>query len=95
MTLFRPDLPPHGTDVIRSLHPEIKQLIKSATRTIAANPECGEPLKRELHRLRKHRVRRFGILYAVDQRKRVVRLMTVGHRRSVYEELTERFRRKT
>lgn len=95
MTPFRPDIPPHVADVIRSLHPDLKQLIKSAIRTITANPEYGEPLKRELDGLRKYRVRRFRIVYTVDQKTRVIRLMAVGHRRSVYEELTERLRRKT
>ncbi len=87
-------MPPHVAEVIRSLHPDLKQLIKSAIRAIVANPECGEPLKREPDGLRKYRVRRFRIVYTVDQKRRIIRLMAVGHRRSVYEELTERFRRK-
>jgi mRNA interferase RelE/StbE len=91
---FRPDIPPHVADVIRSLHPDLKQLIKSAIRAIAANPECGDPLQRELDGLRKYRVRRFRIVYAVDQKARAIRLMAVAHRRYVYEELTERIRRK-
>jgi mRNA interferase RelE/StbE len=95
VTPFRVDIPPHVADVIRSLHPDLKPLIKSAIRAIAANPECGDPLQRELDGLRKYRVRRFRIVYAVDHKRRVIRLMAVGHRRSVYEELTERFRRKT
>ena len=95
MTPFRPDIPPHVAALTRSLHPDLKPLIKSAIRAIAANPECGEPLKRELDGLRKYRVRRFRIVYAVDQKRRIIRLMVVGHRRSVYEELTERLRRKT
>jgi mRNA interferase RelE/StbE len=91
---FRPDIPPHVAEVIRSLHPDLKQLIKSVIRAIVANPECGEPLKRELDGLRKYRVRRFRIVYTVDQKRRIIRLMAVGHRRSVYEELTDRLRRK-
>ncbi|HNO35284.1 MAG TPA: type II toxin-antitoxin system RelE/ParE family toxin, partial [Nitrospira sp.] len=62
-------------------------------RAIAANPECGEPLQRELNGLRKYRVRRFRIVYAIEQKRRVIRLMAVGHRRTVYEELTDRIRR--
>ncbi len=95
MTPFRPDIPPHVANVTHSLHPELKQLIKAAIRAIAADPECGEPLQRELDGLRKYRVRRFRIGYAVHQKTRVIRLMAVGHRRSVYEELTERIRGKT
>ena len=94
MNPLRPDIPPHVADVIRSLHPDLKQLIKSAIRAIAANPECGEPLQRELDGLRTYRVRRFRIVYAVDQKARVIRLMAVGHRQYMYEELTERIRRK-
>jgi mRNA interferase RelE/StbE len=82
-------------DVIRSLHPDLKQLIKSAIRAIAVNPDYGEPLQRELDGLRKYRVRRFRIVYAVHQKTRVIRLMAVGHRRFVYEELTEQIRRKS
>jgi mRNA interferase RelE/StbE len=95
VTSFRPDIPPHVAAVIRTLHPDLKQLIKSAIRAIAADPECGEPLKRELDGLRKYRVRRFRVVYAVDHKRRVIRLMAVGHRRSVYEALTERILRKT
>ncbi|MBS0161579.1 MAG: type II toxin-antitoxin system RelE/ParE family toxin [Nitrospira sp.] len=93
MTPFRPSIPPHIAAVIRTLHPDLKQSIKSAIRAIAANPECGEPLQRELNGLRKYRVRRFRIVYAIEQKRRVIRLMAVGHRRTVYEELTDRIRR--
>jgi mRNA interferase RelE/StbE len=95
VTPFRLDIPPHVADVIRSLHPDLKQVIKSVIRAIAADPECGEPLKRELDGLRKYRVRRFRVVYAVHRKTRSIRLMAVGHRRSAYEELTERIRRKT
>lgn len=94
MTPFRPDIPPHVAEVMRVLHPDLKRLIKSAIRAIAVNPECGEPLQRELDGLRKYRVRRFRIVYAIDRKKQTIRLMAVGHRQSVYEELIERLRRK-
>lgn len=93
MTPFTPSIPPHIAAVTRTLHPDLKHSIKSAIRAIAANPECGEPLQRELNGLRKYRVRRFRIVYAVEQKRRVIRLMAVGHRRTVYEELTDRIRR--
>jgi mRNA interferase RelE/StbE len=80
--------------VIRSLHPDLKRSIKSAVRAIATDPACGEPLQRELDGLRNYRIRHFRLVYAVDQKTRVIRLMAVGHRRHVYEELTERLRQK-
>jgi mRNA interferase RelE/StbE len=50
------------------------------------------PLLRELDGLWKYRVRRFRIVYAIDRKSRVVRLIAVGHRRHVYEELSARLR---
>ena len=93
MNPFRPDIPPHVAEVIRSLHPDLKRSIKATVRAIANDPECGEPLLRELDGLWKYRVRRFRIVYAIDRRTRVIRLMAIGHRRHVYEELSARLRR--
>lgn len=94
MKPFQPDIPPHLAQVIRSLHPDLKRSIKSAVRAIAVDPECGDPLLRELDGLRKFRVRRFRIVYAIDRKARIIRLMAVGHRQSVYEEITARLRKK-
>jgi mRNA interferase RelE/StbE len=91
--LFRPDITPHVAEVIRSLHPDLKRSIKSAIRAIAADPECGEPLLRELDGLLKYRVRRFRIVYAVDRTSRTIRLMAVGHRQSIYEVLSTKIRK--
>ena len=95
MKPFRPDVPPHVAEVNRSLHPDLKRSIKAAVRAIATHPECGVPLLRELDGLWKYRVRRFRIVYAIDRKARVIRLMAVGHRRHVYEELSARLRTAT
>ena len=94
MKPFRPDIPPHVANVIRPLHPDLKRSIKSAIRGIATDPECGEPLLRELAGLWKFRVRRFRIVYAIDRKARTIRLIAIGHRQSIYEELTAQIRRK-
>ena len=95
MSPFRPDIPPHVAEVIRSLHPDLKRSIKAAVRGIATDPECGEPLMRELDGLWKYRVRRFRIVYAIDRKSRVIRLIAVGHRQSIYENLTAKLRTKS
>lgn len=94
MKPFQPIIPPHVAEIIRSLHPDLKQSIKAAIRAIAADPAYGEALRRELEGLRKYRVRRFRIMYAADHKAGAIRLMAVDHRRSIYEELTERIRKK-
>ena len=92
MNPFQPDIPPHVAAAIRSLHPDLKRSIKAAVRAIAGDPACGEPLLRDLEGLWKYRVRRYRIVYAIDRKSRVVRLMAVGSRRYVYEELSARLR---
>jgi mRNA interferase RelE/StbE len=82
-------------EVIRFLHPDLKRSIKAAVRAIATDPECGEPLMRELHNLWNYRVRRFRIVYAINRKARVIRLIAVGHRQSIYENLTAKLRTKS
>jgi mRNA interferase RelE/StbE len=91
---FRPDIPPHVATVIRSLHPDLKRSVKSAIRALASDPECGEPLLRELAGMWKYRVRRFRIVSAIDRKTRVIRLIAIGHRRYVYEALTAQLRKQ-
>lgn len=94
MAGYRPDIPPHVADVIRNLPPEVKRGVKAAIRALANEPGGGEPLQRELAGLWKYRVRRFRIVYAIDRQRRVLRIMAVGHRRIVYEELAALARRR-
>ena len=75
------------------LPPEVKQAVKAAIRSIAIEPATGEPLRGELEGLWKFRVRRYRLVYAVDRRRRVIRIFAVGHRRGIYEEVSERLRR--
>ena len=95
MSAWRIDLPPHVAEVVRHLPPEVKQAVKAALRSIAIEPATGEPLRGEVEGLRKFRVRRYRLVYAVDRRQHVIRIFAVGHRRGIYEEVSERLRRPT
>ena len=95
MKPFQPVIPPHVAEVIRPLHPDLKRSIKSAIRAIASDPESGEPLLRELDGLWKFRVRRFRIVYAIDRKTCTIRLMAVGHRRHIYEEVAAQVQKKS
>jgi mRNA interferase RelE/StbE len=90
---WRIDFPPHVAEVVRHLPPEVKQAVKAALRSLAVEPATGERLRGELEGLWKFRVRRFRLVYAVDRRQRVIRILAVGHRRGIYEEVAERRRR--
>lgn len=89
MAGYRPDIPPHVADVVRNLPREVKRSVKAAIRALSDDPDAGEPLQRELEGLWKYRVKRFRIVYAMDRRRRVLRIVAVGHRRVVYEALAD------
>jgi mRNA interferase RelE/StbE len=89
MVAHQIDIPPHVADVIRHLPPDIKRSIKAAFRTLSVNPTAGEPLKKELREFWKYRVRRFRIVYAVDRTRKVIRIIAVGYRRAIYEQVAE------
>ena len=94
MAGFRQDIPPSVADIIRHLPPELKRSIKHAVRAISNDPHSGEPLQRELEGYWKYRVRRFRIVYNVDRVHRSIRVLAVGHRRTIYEAVAEQVRRK-
>jgi mRNA interferase RelE/StbE len=87
------DIPPHVADIIRHLPPDIKRSIKASMRALSHDPTMGEPLKKELRGFWKYRVKRFRIVYAVDRRRKAIRIFAVGHRRGIYDEVVERLRR--
>jgi len=87
--MFRPDIPSHVSETIRHLSADLKCSIKAAVRALCMNPSEGAPLGKELEGLWKYRVSRFRIVYAIDRRRKGIRVMAVGHRRSVCEEVTK------
>lgn len=78
--------------MIRHLPPEVKRAVKAALRVLSGNPDEGDPLLGKLDGQWRYRVRRYRIVYEVDRRARVLRVVAVGHRRRIYEELAERIR---
>jgi mRNA interferase RelE/StbE len=71
--------------LIRGLHPGIKRKVRAALEEIVAGPRCGKPLKEELAGLRSFRLGRLRIVYGLGD-DRTIEIITLGPRRSVYEE---------
>jgi mRNA interferase RelE/StbE len=93
--VYRVDIPLHVAEALRSTNPELKRFIRAALDSIVANPESGEPLQGELSKYWKYRVRRFRIIYQIDKKARLVRIISIGHRREVYEGLVARIKKET
>jgi mRNA interferase RelE/StbE len=87
MSRHRVVVAPDAAEVIRTLHPDLKRSVRSALDAIGNSPWIGEELRGELSGLLRYRVRRFRIVYAVNRSARLVRVVAVGPRRSVYEDL--------
>jgi mRNA interferase RelE/StbE len=91
---YRAALPPRVADRIRQLPPQVKRAVRAAVRELATNPQAGEPLHGELEGLLKYRVRRYRIVYRILRTSRILRILAVGERRNVYEEVAELLREK-
>jgi len=87
---YRPEIGSEVSAIIRHLPPDVKRALRAAIRALAVNPAAGEPLYAELEGRFKYRVRRYRIIYRVDRAARILRIVAVGHRRSIYEELAAR-----
>jgi mRNA interferase RelE/StbE len=78
-------------DVIAGLHPELKRKVRAATDAIREDPSTGKWLREDLEGLRSLRVGRFRIIYRVTPR--VIELVAVGERATIYEETLRLLRR--
>lgn len=70
---------------IRKLDRSIKSRIEKALRRLSEHPELGKRLTGLLSDRWSYRVGDWRILYRVRQSEMVVLVLTVGHRREVYE----------
>jgi mRNA interferase RelE/StbE len=74
---------------IRSLHPQIKSLVKPYVLQLKENPYEGKALERELSGFYSLRLKRFRVIYRIDHQNRTVRIYHVGHRKNIYELFSE------
>ena len=87
---YRLEIRAAAMDVIHHLPPGIKRAVRAALDSLAEDPSRGDRLHGELKGRFKFRVRRYRIIYGLDRGKRILNVLAVGHRRSVYEEFAER-----
>ena len=71
-------------DLIRHLHPDLKQKVRLALSEIIENPLCGKLLHGELRGMRSFRVSKFRIIYRLVSN--VIEIIAIGPRRSIYGE---------
>ena len=87
MSKFVARYPPECSRLISKLLPEIKRLVRSTVDALLTKHEIGTALTGELDGYRSYRVRRYRIIYRVNEEASCLEVYHVGHRRDVYETL--------
>jgi mRNA interferase RelE/StbE len=80
-------------ELLRTLHPGLKRKVRAGIDAVLEDPSTGKELRDELSGLRSLRVGRFRIVYRVA-RRRVIEVIAVGPRRTIYEETYRLIRRE-
>ena len=70
---------------IRELHPQIKATVRSSIEGLRENPFTGKWLEKELSGYLSIRMKRFRIIYRINENDHNVEIHHVGHRKDIYE----------
>lgn len=89
MSGYQVRIPPYVAEGLTHLPPAIKHDVKRALRVLSADPYAGEPLQRELKGCWKFRLRSFRVVYEIVGEQRLVRILGIGHRRTIYDLVQE------
>jgi mRNA interferase RelE/StbE len=90
---YRLRIPGQLEELVRGLHPGLKRKVRAGLDLIRTNPAAGKRLRDELAGLRSLPVGRFRIVYRVAS-SRVIELVAIGPRRTIYEETLRLLRRE-
>lgn len=74
---------------IEKLDPSIRKIIRKAIDSLAANPAKGKPLAYDLAGLHSLRTSDYRIIYRIKEKKLIIIVIAVGHRREIYKKLKE------
>jgi len=72
---------------IERLDVSVKKIIQNAIDSLSLNPYRGKPLSYELAGLFALRTSDYRIIYRIKERELIIIVITVGHRREIYNKL--------
>ena len=79
-------LTPEVSKLLGKFHPEIKKIIKAGLKDLQSEPHAGHDLEEELSGFKSFRVKRYRIVYKINEERNSLDIYYVGHRRDVYEQ---------
>jgi mRNA interferase RelE/StbE len=86
MSIRRLKMSDETAGLVRTLHPDLKRKIKAALQTVLIDPQSGKALKDELKGLQSFKVGKFRVIYKTATDKRIIEVVAIGPRKTIYEE---------
>lgn len=80
---------PEAAKLLSRLHPESKKFIQAGLTELRQNPHLGDDLQHELSGFKSYKIKRYRILYDINEEEGVIQVYYVGHRRDVYEQFRD------
>jgi mRNA interferase RelE/StbE len=77
---------PEAARLLSKIHPENKKLIKAAIKELRQDPHSGDDLEEELSGFKSYKIKRYRILYKINEEENVIEVYYIGHRIDVYEQ---------
>ena len=77
---------PEAAELLSKFHPENKKQIKAAIKELRQDLHSGGDLEEELSGFKSYKMKRYRILYKLNEAENVIEVYYVGHRRDVYDQ---------
>ena len=87
--MYKINLTPTAARSFNDLHPKVKKQLKIALNALKDNPYAGKQLREELVLFNSFKIKRYRIIYRVDDNSRLIIIVALGHRRDIYEIATK------
>jgi mRNA interferase RelE/StbE len=86
MKKFGIKLTPETSRILSRFHPDNKKLIKQALIELRKNPYAGSDLQEELYGFKSFKLKRYRVLYSINEEENIIQIFHIGHRKDVYEQ---------
>ncbi len=83
--MYKLVVPKDLRELIRTMHPSLKNKVKASLKIILSEPYSGKTLMDELSGLRSFRISSFRIIYRIKEPEQI-ELVAIGPRERIYEE---------
>jgi len=86
MKKYKMRFTPEASRLITKLHPESKTQIKQALQELQKNPYTGKDLQEKLYGFKSFKLKRYRIVYNINEEDSFIQIFHIGHRSDVYDQ---------